>query len=193
MLKLFRGGKKSSKKKTPTTPSPDCNQEEEFIVPKVEFDFPPNAAECDAYWKASSDQINAPGEEKFPISRTRRVGANMPSKTTKTFLEKLREFAGVPEAVEFRIPKRGEDADHPPEGYFTCYETVLTRCRLWFPIPEIIIRVLDRFQVSLNQLSPTSFEILIGLVILSYERGLSLTADHFEALLRVQHNRESAS
>lgn len=148
-------------------------------------------AELDAYWRASSDQINSPAEEDFPIKRSRSIGSDLPSKTKKSFLAKLREYAGVPEAVELQIPKRGEDADNPPEGYFTCYEDVLTRCRLWFPIPEIIVRVLDRFQVSFNQLNPTSFEILVGLVILSYEHGLSLTTVHFEALLRVQFIRES--
>ncbi|KAJ4876039.1 hypothetical protein Rs2_41057 [Raphanus sativus] len=193
MSKLFRSGKKSSKKKAPVTSSPDCNQDEELLVPKAEFELPPNAAERDAYWRASSDRIKPPGEEKFPICRARKTGTHLPSKTTDLFLETLRKFAGVSDAVEFRIPRVGESADHPPEGYFTCYEAVLWRCRIWFLIPEIIVRVLDRFQVSFNQLSHTSFEILIGLVILSYERGLSLTTDHFEALLRLQYNRESAS
>ncbi|KAJ4889300.1 hypothetical protein Rs2_29048 [Raphanus sativus] len=193
MSKLFRSGKKYSKKKAPMTSSPDCNQDEELLVLKAEFELPPNAAECDAYWRASSDRIKRPGEEKFPICRTRKTGNHLPSKTTDFFLETLLKFAGVPDAVEFRIPRVGESADYLPEGYFTCYEAVLSRCRIWFPIPEIIVRVLDRFQVSFNQLSPTSFEIFIGLVILSYEHGLSLAANNFEALLRLQYNKESTS
>ncbi|KAF3558593.1 hypothetical protein F2Q69_00012089 [Brassica cretica] len=55
-----------------------------------------------------------------------------------------------------RPVEEGERASSPPEGYFTCYEAFVVRCRLWFPIPEII------------------------------EHGLSLTVDHFEALLRLQ-------
>ncbi|KAF3607346.1 hypothetical protein DY000_02046878 [Brassica cretica] len=65
-----------------------------------------------------------------------------------------------PNAVEFRIPCLGESADNPPEGYFTCYESCLR--------------------------NTTRFQHLIGIVILSYEHGLSLTADHFEAIFRLQ-------
>ncbi|KAJ4901914.1 hypothetical protein Rs2_15865 [Raphanus sativus] len=78
MSKLFRSEKKSSKKKAPVTSSPDCNQDEELLVPKAEFELPPNAAEHDAYWRASSDRIKRPREEKFPICRARKTGTHLP-------------------------------------------------------------------------------------------------------------------
>ncbi|KAF8091822.1 hypothetical protein N665_0434s0002 [Sinapis alba] len=112
----------------------------------------------------------------------------LPAEQEFVSLDTVREYCQVPDEVEFRIPRLGESADNPPEGYFTCYKAHLVNCLLRFLMTEVIIHSFNRFGLSISQMTLTGLQHLIGILVLSYKQGMVLDSDYFETFLRLHQS-----
>ncbi|KAF2594934.1 hypothetical protein F2Q70_00043920 [Brassica cretica] len=132
--------------------------------------------------KKTSPQSSSGNPFFYPTRSATQLDPTLPSRTSPAYLKSVQEFYRVSSGVVFRVPVHGESAEDPPEGFFTCYEAFLTRCRMWFSIPEAIVRALDRFELSISQLNVAALQNFLGVLILSYELGMDLSPDDFEGL-----------
>ncbi|KAF2567878.1 hypothetical protein F2Q68_00025483 [Brassica cretica] len=57
------------------------------------------------------------------------------------------------------------------------------QCHLWFPLPEAVVQLFCLFGLAIGQVSPRGLQHVVGILVLSYERGLPLDVDHLEGML----------
>ncbi|KAL0711877.1 hypothetical protein Bca4012_018855 [Brassica carinata] len=121
---------------------------------------------------------------EIPVPRRplRQPGAPFaPSLVSRQYLKVLRDFYQVPEGVKFRIPV-GNECTESSARFLYMLRSFLYVLRMWFPIPGAIVRALHRFELSISQLSVPALESWLGVLIASYELGIDLGPDDFEAL-----------
>ncbi|KAF3562298.1 hypothetical protein DY000_02017198 [Brassica cretica] len=171
--------KGSSKRNSSSHSSSGDTSANEVIAKKEEFEVEEEAKV--AYYKALCGSPPSSQDIQIPKRPVRSSNAPLtPSMVSADYLTTLRDFYQIPSGVVFRISSGNESAKNPPEGLFTCYEAFLVYCRMWFPIPGIIVRALRHFGLSISQLSVPALQHWLGVLILSYELGMDLNLGDFE-------------
>ncbi|KAF3556581.1 hypothetical protein F2Q69_00013639 [Brassica cretica] len=144
--------------------------------------------EANAYW-AARGEVNPPRPEMWvPPPFCANTVAGCPNQSCPNGLDAIRSFCNVSELVEFRLPRAGEVTEFLPDGYFTCCEAYLMQCHLWFPISKAIVRLFNRFELSIAQVNPCGLQHLVEILVLSYEWGMTLDVNHLEGLLMPRGN-----
>ncbi|GMN49255.1 hypothetical protein TIFTF001_018410 [Ficus carica] len=113
--------------------------------------------------------------------------SNPRSILTENDLSDIRGRYGFPNEVQLRLPFKGERADTVSEGWI-CMYTIYFECGLQLPLPPLLIRAMNHYNLAIPQLMPNGMRVLLGLIVLSEEANIELTVDDVIAMYYPQEN-----
>ncbi|GMN65303.1 hypothetical protein TIFTF001_034360 [Ficus carica] len=141
------------------------------------------------------------GEELVSIPPIARLTEPPRRLTTETFLRTsnprsvlmendlsdIRGRYGFPNEVQLRLPFKGERADTVSEGWI-CMYTIYFECGLRLPLPPLLIRTMNHYNLAIPQLMPNGMRVFLGLIVLSEEANIDLSVDDVLAIYYPQEN-----
>uniref|UniRef100_A0A0D3AMD9 Transposase (putative) gypsy type domain-containing protein n=1 Tax=Brassica oleracea var. oleracea TaxID=109376 RepID=A0A0D3AMD9_BRAOL len=83
-----------------------------------------------------------------------------------------------------------ETPETAPEGWFCCHEKYISKSHLRFPLPSLLLDLLDHYQLALSQLCPSVIRVINGFITRSKEEGVSVGLTELMSLFSL---KESAS
>ncbi|GMN34493.1 hypothetical protein TIFTF001_044909 [Ficus carica] len=113
--------------------------------------------------------------------------SNPRSVLTEDDLSDIRGRYGFPNEVQLRLPFKGERADAVSEGWI-CMYTIYFECGLRLPLPPLLIRAMNHYNLAIPQLMPNGMRVFLGLIVLSEEASIELTVDDVLAIYYPQEN-----
>lgn len=86
--------------------------------------------------------------------------------------------------------KPDETPETAPEGWFCMHEKYISKCHLRFPLPALLLDLLDHYQLALSQLCPSVIRAVNGFLTRSREQGVAVGLCELMSLFSI---KESAS
>ncbi|GMN27996.1 hypothetical protein TIFTF001_044185 [Ficus carica] len=191
-----------------STDSSDSSSDDEELMStirrsRLEYEFQQSQMGAGTSNKASERNRPATtsGEEHLSIPPIARLTKPPRRLTTETYLRTsnprsvlteddlsdIRGRYGFPNEVQIRLPFKGERADAVSEGWI-CMYTIYFECGLRLPLPPLLIRAMNHYNLAIPQLMPNGMRVFLGLIVLSEEASIELTVDDVLAIYYPQEN-----
>ncbi|XP_023634297.1 meiosis-specific protein ASY2-like [Capsella rubella] len=149
----------------------------------------------------SSNPVRSRGEDRFaapgvflndiqPTLDHRGQIGGIPTSSTVSSINEMLDVCGLGRSgVSILIPHETQRPWTSPKGYICLYEMYFTRCRLRFPLPELLSQYTHRRKLAISQLAPASICNIVEILTLASEVGTRVPVMCFEEMTVLKKSR----
>ncbi|XP_056857664.1 uncharacterized protein At3g60930, chloroplastic-like [Raphanus sativus] len=81
-----------------------------------------------------------------------------------------------------------ETPETVPEGWFCIHEKYISKCHLRFPLPTLLLDLLDHYQLALSQLCPSVIRLVNGFITRAKEEGVIVGLSELMSLFLIKES-----
>lgn len=81
-----------------------------------------------------------------------------------------------------------ETPETVPEGWFCVHEKYISKCHLRFPLPTLLLDLLDHYQLALPQLCPSVIRVINGFITRAKEEGVIVGLTELMSLFSIKES-----
>ncbi|XP_056843245.1 meiosis-specific protein ASY2-like [Raphanus sativus] len=87
-----------------------------------------------------------------------------------------------------RVCSSDETPETTPEGWFCIHEKYISKCHLRFPLPDLLLDLLDHYQLALSQLCPSVIRVINGFITRAKEEGVAVGLTELMSLYTIKES-----
>ncbi|XP_056848946.1 uncharacterized protein At3g60930, chloroplastic-like [Raphanus sativus] len=87
-----------------------------------------------------------------------------------------------------RVCSSDETPETAPEGWFCIHEKYISKCHLRFPLPDLLLDLLDHYQLALSQLCPSVIRVINGFITRAKEEGVAVGLSELMSLYTIKES-----
>ncbi|XP_056864129.1 meiosis-specific protein ASY2-like [Raphanus sativus] len=87
-----------------------------------------------------------------------------------------------------RVCSSDETPETAPEGWFCIHEKYISKCHLRFPLPDLLLDLLDHYQLALSQLCPSVIRVISGFITRAKEEGVAVGLTELMSLYTIKES-----